>query len=272
MWRVNNLKDVHESQEVNLLNAKESEILYTSSSLEDQSYNVIPINKTDTLFWEYKLIRATIKHEFDISNFPFDNENLDITLEEDIYSAQDLYLKVDSSQSGLSKILKIQNWTIEQLAFKPGKTSYSSSFGNPVDSSPLSYADVTFTIPIKRDSSAMFWKLLSGLFVAFTISLFSLRININEADARFATCVGGLFASIANMYIVNSNLPMVSQFTFLDELHIMTFFFILLLFVTSTTSLRFHMQGKDQWGRKLDTLVFYGLMLIYLVTVLVLIP
>ena len=272
MWRVNKISDIHESQEINLVNVKESSILYSSSSLKDQTFNIIPIKNSDTLYWEYNLIRATIKHEFDISNFPFDNEDLEISFEEDIYNSQDLFLKVDSEQSGLFDKLKIQNWRIDSLRSNNTNTFYNSSFGNPRDSAPLYYSSVTFSIPIKRNSSAMFWKLLSGLFVAFTISLFSLRINIHEADARFATCVGGLFAAIANMYIVNSNLPMISQFTFLDELHILTFFLILILFITSTTSLRFHNEGKDKKGRLLDSIVFYGLMFVYFLAVIVLLP
>ena len=272
MWRVNRVRDIHDSQHIYIANAKETSILYSSSDLKDQKFNVIPVANSDTLFWTYNLVRATIKHEFDISNFPFDNENLELRLEEDIYNAQDLYLQVDIKQSGLSKFIKMQNWKIDSLNFLEADEFYKTSFGNPRNDSPNSYSQVKFIIPIKRDSSSMFWKLLSGLFVAFIISLFSLKININEADARFGTCVGGLFAAIANMYIVNSNLPMISKFTFLDELHIMTFFFILILFVTSTTSLKFHRQGNDKKSGLLDNIVFYGLLFIYFIAVIILLP
>lgn len=272
LWRVNHVRDVHDSQHIYIANAKETSILYASSDLKDQKFNIIPIANLDTLFWTYSLIKATIKHEFDISNFPFDNENLQLVLEEDIYNSQDLYLNVDTKQSGLSKSIQIQNWKIDSLNFKNTEAFYKTSFGNPRNNSPNSYSSVKFLIPIKRDSGSMFWKLLSGLFVSFIISLFSLKININEADARFGTCVGGLFAAIANMYIVNSNLPMISKFTFLDELHIMTFFFILILFITSTSSLKFHRQGNDKKSKLLDNIVFYGLLTIYFITVIILLP
>lgn len=157
------MRDVHNSQQVTLSNAKDFKVLYSSADLQDQQYNVIPISPGDTLFWEYKFVQARLRHEFDITNFPFDSEVLTIGFEENIYTAVDLRIQVDSSEVGISDV-SVLNWRIDSTYFKEAITTHKTSFGDPANPhSTNSYSSVGFHIPISRNGNAMFWKLLTRL-------------------------------------------------------------------------------------------------------------
>ena len=134
------------------------------------------------------------------------------------------------------------------------------------------YSVFKVVVPITRDGWSLFLKLFAGLFVAFVIALFSLRINITEADGRFGVCVGALFAALANMYIVNANLPLVSKFTFMDKAHILTIFLILILFIASTFSLKYYKTDKLQKSKKIDKYVTYAVITFYIVGIIAIFP
>jgi hypothetical protein len=260
LWRLNTDRVVHEDQVIEFMNAKET----------SQSNNKVEIRKTksqDSLYWDYKKITGVFRHVYDIKNFPFDEELLEIDLEDAIYNSREVQFDIDLNESGLAKDIKFQNWDIDSIRFEYYTHKYNTTFGDPNDPGHYTYPGLRVLIPIKRDSLFLFTKLFTGLFVAFIIALFSLRIDITEADARFGACVGGLFAGIANMYIVNSNLPMVSQITLIDQLHVLTFFCVVALFISSTVSLKYYSKGQNEKSIRLDKVMFKLIAIFYAVSI-----
>lgn len=77
--------------------------------------------------------------------------------------------------------------------------------------------------------------------------------------------MGALFAALANMYIVNSNLPLVSKFTFMDKAHILTIALILVLFIASTFSLKYYKVNKLKKSKKVDLVVGLSVIGIYFI-------
>jgi hypothetical protein len=215
-------------------------------------------------------IKSQIKHDYNISQYPFDEETLKINFEGATYYDDWVKLSVDP-ESKMDSI-KINGWKVGQMEIKRTDNVYASSFGSPGETKAQKYSGFTVSIPIAREGWALFLKLFSGLFVAFVIALFSLRINIAEADGRFGVCVGALFAALANFYIVNSNLPVVSKFSFMDKAHILVIFLILILFITSTFSLQFYKSGDLTLSKRLDKFVVISVIGIFLVGMLIIWP
>jgi hypothetical protein len=261
IWRLNTNKDIHHQQLIEFMNAKS--FIQSNSSVEVRPGKL----GADSVYWEYKKVNGIFRHVYDIQNFPFDEELLEIDIEDAIYSNKLVAFDLDLKESGLASGIKFQNWEIDSIKFEYYTHKYNSSFGDPNDTDHYSYPGLRVLIPIKRDSFFLFTKLFTGLFVAFVIALFSLKIDITEADARFGACVGGLFAGIANMYIVNSNLPMVSQITLIDQLHVLTFFCVVALFIVSTVSLKYYSKGQIDKSIRLDRITFNTIAIFYVLSI-----
>lgn len=255
LWRLNTKREFKEYHLFEATNSKENELLFTSTTWPDQIDNQL-VNKGDTLFWDYESFRSIVKHDYDITKYPFDEEVLTIEFEGSTYYDDWVKLQIDQKASG-SSMPKINGWETGDMTIESINIIYPTNFGSPGDTAHHAYSGFVVKLPIKRIGTSLFFKLFSGLLVAFVIALFSLRINITEADGRFGVCVGALFAALANMYIVNSNLPMVSKFTFMDKAHVLTIFLILVLFITSTFSLQYFKQEQLEKSKRLDKRAAY---------------
>lgn len=271
LWRLNNKREFKEFYTFAPSNSKDDKQLFSSTNWADQSENQFPQKNGDTLFWDLENMQSLIKHDYDISRYPFDTEVLTIEFEGATYYDDWVKLKIDSSDSKVDSF-EITGWKIGKMKIKRTDNIYASSFGSPGDTKAHRYSGFTVQIPIEREGWALFFKLFSGLFVSFVIALFSLRINIAEADGRFGVCVGALFASLANFYIVNSNLPVVSRFSFMDKAHILVIFLILVLFITSTFSLQFFKTKRHKQSKKLDKVIVYTAIGIFIAGMLAIWP
>lgn len=257
-WQKCGSKKILENDEVEFVNAKEKEILFEDIDAVE--------NKQ---FWKTFKSKAIIKQKWDVTKYPFDKHQLEIILEDGKYSSSDLKYKYDYKNSILNDHLKLGEWEINLATAKPFERKYPSNFGDGRYKNHSSYSGLKVQYEIGRKHPIpIFFKNFTGLFIAFLIALFSLKIHISEADARFGACVGGLFASIGNMYIVNDKLPNADYFTLFDKLHILTFILIFVIFCISFISLKKYKQNGYLSSKKLDNKSFTILSIIYIFNLL----
>jgi hypothetical protein len=265
VWHLNKKREFKEYNIYEPNNVKQLKKTSSSTEWPDQSENVLPLKNLDTLFWDYEEYEGVFTHQYDINKYPFDKEILIMDFESSNYYDDWVKLVLDSKHSALDINISIKGWNIDEMKVEKYGSVYNTTFGSPGDSSGHVYSGFRVTIPIERNGIALFFKLFTGLAVSFFIALFSLKINISEADGRFGVCVGALFAALANMYIVNSNLPVVSQFSYMDQAHVITIFLILALFISSIYSLKYSKSGKVKKSRRLDSYAFYSILIVYLI-------
>ncbi len=271
LWKINSKWEFKKYYAIEATNVKESKREFSTTDWPDQTENILPNGKEDTLYWDYEKFRSVVKHEYDITKYPFDSEMLIMEFEGINYFDDLVKLQIDEKASGHSK-LTIDGWRVGEMQLDTFNTIYASTFGSPGDKGFHKYSGIRVKIPIEREATALFLKLYAGIFVAFIIALFSLRINITEADGRFGVCVGALFAALANMYIVNSNLPLVSKFTFLDKAHILTIGLILVLFIASTFSLKYYKADKLKKSKRVDVIIGSLVIAVYMIGMIVIAP
>ena len=124
-------------------------------------------------------------------------------------------------------------------------------------------AEITIS---RKNSWIKLIKLLTGVYVAFLISCIVFFVSNESQDSRFCLCVGGIFAAIGNKYIVESVVPSSTSNTLMDNVHTLTFIFILLITVVMIISLRLYQSGNDQkvqLSHKIDRWSFYLFTFLY---------
>jgi Ca2+/Na+ antiporter len=113
----------------------------------------------------------------------------------------------------------------------------------------------------------MLAKMLTGAYVAFLISCLVFFVSSENQDSRFGLCVGGLFAAIGNKYIVESAIPGSTSNTLMDDVHNLTFTFILLIVGIIIFSLNMFESGdeiKKKKSLKLDRWAFVSVISLYM--------
>lgn len=193
--------------------------------------------------WVIMKMKCTMKENWSVEDFPFDEQHLKIQIENTLFDNRRLVFVPDTKGSRYDAKEAIDGWTINNFRVTRNDNDYETGFG---DSSSDFQEFSTFTIgmDIERNAWGLFMKIFVGMYIAFLIAIVSFTPQPSELEPRFGLPVGGLFAAVGNKYIIDSVLPESSSFTLVDTLHAMTFFAIFMTLVVSALSLKLHDHGK----------------------------
>ncbi len=215
--------------------------------------------------WVQQKIKAEIKKDWDIRKFPFDRQSLEIVLEEMELDSSALVYEADAENTGLDKELAIDGWKIAKTAVAASERVYDTTYGDPDLKGTSSYARIVLTVDLVRSDMILFFKLFTGVYVAFLISILVFFIDPAECDPRFGLSVGGLFAAVGNKYIVDGVLPQSPIFTLVDSVHSLTFVFIMFTIAISIISLALKKKELEKPQMLLDKVSVTVLTASYLV-------
>jgi hypothetical protein len=217
--------------------------------------------------WATQKCKAQLMHQWDISKFPFDTQRLRIEIENSEYDTTRLIYQADKENSRVDSLFNSNEWCIENFTINADVRTYETTYGNPELSGTSSYPRVVAEITIKRKNSwLVLGKMLTGVYAAFLISCLVFFVSSENQDSRFGLCVGGLFAAIGNKYIVESVVPSSITNTLMDNVHNLTFTFILIIVGIIIISLKLfesedpHKRSRSLW---LDKVAFFSIVIAY---------
>lgn len=223
---------------------------------ENASFEYNDIDERGQYHWATHKCRAMIKKDWEISRFPLDGQQLDVFLEETDMDTSQLVYVADTVNSKIDESVILSGWKIEDFKVIPGVNTYETTYGDPILSGKSSYARLTMSTKISRDSKNIFLKLFLGVYVAFLISLTVFFLDGKEIGGRTSLAVGALFAAVGNKYIVDSSLPDHTSFTIVDKIHNVSFALIFFSIVCSVISNRIAQSGRHKLDEKFDRVCF----------------
>jgi hypothetical protein len=227
-------------------------------------------------------VHCVMKDNWNIKNFPFDHQQLRLSIENSVYDSNKVKLIVDANyrfyDTSISKRLDgtvipkiIQGWELESVDTIKNSDSkrfnynkYLTNFGDTSIKSPTIYSAVKFIMKIHRNSWSLFWKMMLCMYLAFFIAYVSFFIHYDSFDSRLSLGVGALFAVIGNKYIVEASLPESTSFTLVDLLHAITMFFILFIISVNTISLGHIKNDKLTKFKRLNKIYARYTLIIYI--------
>lgn len=220
--------------------------------------------KKGNLFWATQRVHATLIKDWDVRDFPFDDQHVDIELEDAISDSHQLVLVPDTTNSNVSPYLKVDGWRIGKLTLQAVERKYHTNFGDPgATNSEGRFSVIRASLDIHREAWPLFFKLFTGVYVAFFISWLAFFIEAEMIEPRFGLTVGGLFAAVGNKYIVDSVLPDSSSPSLADDVHMITFGFILATVLVSVVSMHFHLRQRGHHSKRLDSIARWALLGLY---------
>jgi hypothetical protein len=215
------------------------------------------IRHIDSIYHLLMKIEATMKDNWQIANFPFDRQTLNMTIENAKFDNTDknYVFKVDTVGQHYGQRFSIASWNIDKLILADSARKYQTYFGenkkkvlekNKNKPAVSVYPNFRMRLLISRDYFSLFIKMFLGMYIAFLISYLCFFIHIDNTDSRFQLSVGSLFAAIGNQYLINSSLPESTSFTLVDKLHLITMFSILVVVASSAYSLHLFKRNEPQ--------------------------
>lgn len=216
----------------------------------------IIVDVIDGTTWQLMKMKCTMKQNWKVDNYPFDKQHLVVRIENNIYDNSRLVFVADDLGSTYDRELTLDGWRITNFEVTTKNSEYTTVFGDPTSEFLHSeYSAFNIVLDIERDGWGLFWKLFSGMYIAFLISMVSFGLKPEELEPRFGLPVGGLFAAVGNKYIIDSILPESNTFTLVDSLHSITFITIFIILLISSIALHYHNTNRTNLSLKIN---YYG--------------
>lgn len=227
--------------------------------------------KRGNIVYQTVRVNSQIKEDWDVTNFPFDRQTIEVIIEDFDKDNTKLVFAADTIGSKMDKRVHIEGWEIKDFGITVTDNTYETTYGDP--DIPLNeystYSRATIHFTIEREGNGLFFKLFIGLFISVLISLLTFFINPLDLDPRFGLSVGAIFAAIASQYVIASTLPQNARLTLVDILHDISFIYIFLCILVSTLSLHYFKAGKEALSQRIDRISFFVLASSYIILIVV---
>ncbi len=231
LWFVHNNADFDFSSQLDIPNAKTIDV------------PEIINDSTDGKAWVIMKMKSTMKENWNVIDFPFDQQHLKIQIENTLFDNRSLVFKADVQGSKVDKEEAIDGWQIKNFNVSTTENDYETGFGDEKTKGQV-FSSFILEMDIERNAWGLFMKIFIGMYIAFMIAVISFVPHPSEFEPRFGLPVGGLFAAVGNKYIIDSLLPESSTFTLVDTLHALTFFAIFGILVVSAICVKLYDNGK----------------------------
>ena len=200
--------------------------------------------------WHLQKIRGTFRNYWDLSRYPFDQQQLKIYFEEGGLDSEQFAYALDVKSKSYFHNPNLKGWTVEGMNVEVGTTKYESNFGDPslegLETSSFAAAEIT--VELTRSNWTSFWRISAGAFISLALVLSSFLLSfkhITHVNARFGLLGGSAFANVISIRNVSSKTGAVPYITFIDQIHLIPMAAILFGLAITLYNLRLYNKGNN---------------------------
>jgi hypothetical protein len=167
----------------------------------------------------YYRIRASLRTNLDLRNFPFDEHILEIELEDKNKNDQNYVLIADPDQSGIDSSVYVSGWNLEPQ-ISGGVTSHD------YDVYDEAYSRARFSIRIYHPWFSSFMKGLFAAIVIVGVGMLSFLMKPEDSGDRLELTSATLASAIFYHLTLTASIPPVGYLTYADRFMILQYIFI----------------------------------------------
>lgn len=201
--------------------------------------------------WSSRKVTATVRQRWDLTDYPFDRQTLQIQMEEASADASSFAYEPDNENSAVHSGIAIKGWKIVSFSLEPSMTTYDTTYGDPAAEAGGSsrYGRLTLKVGIERTEVASFFTLTVVVYAAFLFALSSYFVHLEGlhiVSPQMGLLAAALFAAAINMGRANASLSSASGLTLVDKIHFIVFGYIIATGVVVVVSRLLVDRGWDQ--------------------------
>lgn len=227
--------------------------------------------KVGDAYWSQVKVSGTFRQKFDLSEYPFDKQDVQIQIEDSQYESSRFTYVADVKDSGYDHAISLGGFTIKGFGVGVTTHTYRTSFGDPriAHGKNSEYSRFVIDLELDRDDVAGFIRQTWPAYVAFLISFISYWIwntdFITVAGARFGILGASLFSVVVSMRA--ASLTGISfGVTLVDQIHLATLLYTLIGVGCTTYILyRWADSGMRASVRRTNTFVAVSTTAMYLI-------
>lgn len=204
-------------------------------------------------------ILANLTSPIDFKHFPFDDQKLQVVIEDKERGLDKLRYVPNGKESGLDASVFFPGWRMTGW-----QTSVASHDYPPYGET---YSQYVFSVGIERIKANSFIKTFLPVLFLMLIMISSFILNPEQIVTRLATISSSLVASAMFHISIASQIPPVGYLTFADKFMMLTYFILLASFFLNIGI--FVLQGRDRkepaqrLHRLSEKLAFIGVPVLY---------
>lgn len=210
-------------------------------------------------------VRGTLRGEFPLQRFPFDEQTLAVVLELPVHDGE---LVPDLAGSGMRERFSVTGWLYEPV-FVPRATRgiYRSDLGSVAhEGRPTRVNRVAFEVQVRRPLLMAATKLFLPLLVILLVALCALMVHPRWLDVRSGVGVTALLACFAFQFSVSDTMPSVAYMTIADTLFLVAYALTGVLLFVSVLAAYLHDRGKERIWKRLDIVVLVLVPIVLVIT------
>lgn len=203
-------------------------------------------------------LRGTLRGEFPLQRFPFDDQALGVSFE---LPERDGQLVPDLTGSGMESHFSITGWNYSPH-FRPGtlRLEYPSDLGSlDHEGQDTVVHRVTFDVTLRRPVITVALKLFLPLVLILLVALLALLLPAELIDARSGIGVTALLACFAFQFSVASTIPDVAYLTIADALFLVSYAVTALALLVSVGVYWLHRREHPHAARRIDNVSRFAL-------------
>lgn len=233
----------------------------STATIDQQSKE--PLILPDGTKYQIMKVEGRFTDPSEFYDYPFDDHDMSIHIEDSVYGVDGLVYKIDSS-SNFDRDLSIPGWRIVGMRNEVAPKLYDSQFG--LSDPPIKYSNASFALVIERPSATFYWKLLLPLVVIVLAGLSALIMPPSNVDARSALVAGSLLTTVFLQKSYSDMLPNIDYLVLMDKIYVAAYLVILValmrtLYSYVTIHVRTDGRGAVLW--KVDRYLFVILVLAF---------
>ena len=227
-------------------------------SLSDFEFSNGRATTVDTLLDEpnekFYRIQASLNSPIDLQNFPFDEQQLQIILEDKTKTIETQIYTINTEESGIDQSLSFAGWNID------GWTAEIREHYYPVYDE--TYSQYVYTVNISRLFLSSFLKTFLPVFFIIIVVLCTYIIDPDKVAQRITMVSSGLVAAVMFHVSINNQIPPVGYLTFADKFMILTYFVLLVSFIIAIILLELLEKKKIDLAEKVHRATEYTMFVI----------
>ena len=209
--------------------------------------------------WSRLKARATVLHDWNLTDFPFDRQTLTLDLGV-AGSGAPASCGIDRAGSGYDKRIAPEGWRIAAFDVERHTRKIATDLGDPARSGRSAQEHVLVTVELQRESVIGFVKLVAGVYAAIGIAMLSFLMAPNQAtvfSGRMALLVGALFTTVVNMQVGNSLLGYPEEVSLVDQIHIVALAYVFVAALMAVVSRQGYESGHKGRARRRDMISLF---------------
>jgi hypothetical protein len=185
-------------------------------------------------WWSTRKFSGTFRADFDLQNYPFDRQTLNIEMEEAVLDERGLRYSADIAESQAGPRVHHSGWQLGDLVLTAGTATHPTTFGDPsLPGGTSRYASMKISIVAERVYWETFLRVTFPLYIVALLVFASLMLNITSESmflGRMGVLGTMLFSVVLSFSSTGDYLGEHEGMYLLDLLHIV----VLTLIVVAT--------------------------------------